>query len=871
MKKTFLFVAFFFVLHHLLAQTAFTVSGAIKDTTGREIIAATIRLITGKDTLRTTCNEKGKFSFSKVPQPVFTLCVSALGYETWCKGFVFPETGAEINLVPITLFVKASTLKEVVVKGKFPKVIIKEDTIEYRVDQYKLRENSVVEDLLKRLPGLQVDMDGNVTYMGKGIAKVRINGKDFLVDNIKSLTRLLPIDLIDNVQLIDDYGDMARATGRKEGEPERVLNLQTKKDLNNIYQAQGIVGGGNDNRYTAGVLANYFSERNQLSIIGNTNNTSAQIGNVITTTGSINYRGKFNKALSMNAGLQGGRNKDNLQSYSTVKNETSNGILYSTNSSNNSNLNNNYSFTGGAEYKPKEGDMINFNLNGSLSNTINNSELTAIQSGFQRKDQVAINGITNRVPVFTGTINASHRFNRLGRTLSQILMVSHTNNNNSQDGSDSLRYYNIDNTIAKDSLLHQLIYKTNNNLLSNSQTSWVESLDSFSSLQLRYAITYSITDNSLATQWIDPAGKKTLIDSLSNSFTYKMVQHEIGLNYRRNKGKLDYTIGLLLQPASLQANLVGEEKHTVVHSKSLVPVLRVQYKLSRATFFTLAYMGSVGFPTYQQLQTIPDLTNTQFPIIGNPNLRTSLSHNLTSSYRNASINNTWFLQFSAKYTQNKVVTNVVLVKDSFNTVKQETHFLNANGYYNLRFDYSWTQQLQEGKYNLFLEGANSYNNNVLYMDNIRKTSNNLVLTQLGKANMMLEWLELTGNISYTYNRNVYILRENNITNIHTWTFGLSGKIYFLKTFALAADASKQVNNGYSGAVSINPLMINGTLEKMFFRRTLTCRLQGFNLLDETSRLSQIISGNSIIENRNKTLGRYFMLSLQCDLRMFKGK
>jgi hypothetical protein len=314
-----------------------------------------------------------------------------------------------------------------------------------------------------------------------------------------------------------------------------------------------------------------------------------------------------------------------------------------------------------------------------------------------------------------------------------------------------------------------------------------------------------------------------------------------------------------------------KENRKVVSSQSLVPILRLQYKLTPMAMLTLAYMGSVGFPTYQQLQPIPDLTNPQFPIIGNPNLRTYLSHTLTTSYRNASINNTLFLNLSTNYRQNKVVTNAVLVKDSFNTVKQVTSFLNANGYYDLRFDYSWTQQIQEGKYNLLLEGTDSYNNNVLYIDNIRKTAKNLVLTQSVKANMMQEWIELTGSISYAYNRNVYVLRENNITNIHTWVFGLNGKIYFLKTFALATDASKQINSGYSGAVSVNPLMINATLEKIFFKRKLTCRLQVFNLLDETSRLSQTISGNSIIENRNRTLGRYFMLSLQCDLRMFKGK
>jgi hypothetical protein len=156
------------------------------------------------------------------------------------------------------------------------------------------------------------------------------------------------------------------------------------------------------------------------------------------------------------------------------------------------------------------------------------------------------------------------------------------------------------------------------------------------------------------------------------------------------------------------------------------------------------------------------------------------------------------------------------------------------------------------------------------MENVRKTGQNLVLSQSLRANMLRESIELTGGVAYTYNRNVYVLQENNITNISTWNFNMNGKVYFLKTFSLGADLNKQLNSGFNGALTANPLLINGTLEKTLFKRKLTARLQGFNLLDETSRLSQSISGNTVTESQNRLLGRYFMFSLQCDLRMFKG-
>ncbi|HJT73712.1 MAG TPA: carboxypeptidase-like regulatory domain-containing protein, partial [Chitinophaga sp.] len=280
MKRILLLISFVCSLQYVLAQTTYTVSGTIKDTTGQAMIGANILLLTGKDTLHTTSNESGRFSFIKVPRPVFTIRVSVMGYETWYREFSYKEGGTPIDLPLVTLTMKTSTLKEVVIRALPSPIIMKEDTIEYRADQYRLRQNAVTEDLLKRLPGMQVDMEGNVTSMGKKITKIRINGKDFMVDDIKTLTRLLPVDLIDKIQLIDDYGDLARATGRKTGEPERIINIQTKADLEKVYQAQMLAGTGNDGRYNAAVLGNYFSEKQQLSINGNKNNISAQVGNV---------------------------------------------------------------------------------------------------------------------------------------------------------------------------------------------------------------------------------------------------------------------------------------------------------------------------------------------------------------------------------------------------------------------------------------------------------------------------------------------------------------------------------------------------------------------------------------------------------------
>jgi len=856
-------------MHTLCAQVTYTVSGIIKDSTGGEMIGANILLIAGKDSLHTVSNDKGQFSFTKVKQPVFTLRITIMGYDPWYKEFSYKDAGAVIKLPLITMTMKTNKLNEIVIKGKVSPIVMKEDTIEYRADQYKLRPNAVVEDLVKRLPGMEVDEDGNITAQGKKITKIRINGKDFMVNDIQTLTRMLPVDMIDKLQLIDDYGDMARATGRKTGEPQHVINIQTKSDLSKAYEGKAFAGAGNEGRHNLGLMTNYFSEQEQFSLIGNSNNTGFQTGKVTASSGNINYRDNISKVVTVNTGFNAGDNVISQVSSSNVQTVTSEGSLFSANTNKNNNNSDNYNFAGGVEYKPNMNTLANFNLNVSKSSSTNNSIQSANQTGFQHKDQLTSNYTTNSTPAFGFNGFAMHRFNGQGRVVSFNFSVNNSDNKSDQESYDSLRYYNADNTVLKDSLLHQLLYKANRDLNTVAQLSYVEPLDSLSSLELKYVINVNNTSNILETQWIDPGGKKTFIDSLSNRYFYTMSQQQIELNYRHSKGKLDYTLGVRLQPSLLHSSIISGQR-AFKRSTPLIPVLSMQYKLSEKGILMLNYTGNVGLPGYQQLLPVTDLTNAQFPVIGNPDLRTSFTHSPSLNYRSIGLN-TLFLSLSGNYVKDNIVTNVVLVKDSFNTVKQETRFLNADGNYNIGLNYGWSKRLSDGKYNLHLNGSGFYNNNILFLDNVKKTAKNFALSQTVKGSVLEQWLELTGSIGYTYNRNVYAMAQSSITNITTWSFSMNAKAYFLKTFSLAGDVRKQLNSGYRGNVKTNPLMLNGTLEKNFFKNKLTCRLQGYNLLDEGASVSQSVYGNTVTQRKSQLAGRYFIFTLQCDLKLFKGK
>jgi hypothetical protein len=866
MKRISLLVCFLLSLQSLSAQFTHTVSGIVKDTTGQAMIGANVWLKIGRDSLHAATNESGHFSISNVAVTSFSLRISLLGYEPYLRSFSFENAGERIELPALTLVSKTSDLREVIVKGQAPPVIIKEDTLEYRAGDYRMKENSVVEDLLKRLPGVEVDKDGNILMMGKKVNKLRINGKDYLVDDIKTLTRILPVNMIDKVQLLEDYGDMARMTGRKSGDPLQVLNIQTKAELNKGIQTQVLAGYGDDGRYNGGFLANYFNGPHQLSVSGNTNNTTAVSGTGTNTTGAVNYRDQPGKDLSLNMSAMAGTIKSDVQSVSNVTTVTNEGTLYIANKSSNVSSAKNGSFFGGLEYKPANGDLFNVNVNMGWNKTITQSVVSSLQTGYQRKDQFTDNTVDNYIPILGMGVFGSHRFKKKGRVFSLSAYFSRNGNNNDQDGLNDLLYYD-DGEVVKDSLLHQVLKKRNVDYISAAQTSWIEPIDSSSSIEFRYFLTYTNSQNKITTDWLFPDGKSERIESLSNDYNVHIAQHQLELNYRKDYGKLDYTIGARLMPSVMSGDGIRS-----LSSSPLAPVLRVQYKLPRSRFISLFYNGVITFPTFQQLLPTPDLTNAQFPIIGNPDLKPSFVHSVYINYRamNTAKNSTLFMHVSGNYTLDKVVTNTVTVQDSFNTVKQETRYLNTNGDYNYRFVYGWSRRYVDGKFVIYLDGSAAYNNNILYLQDIKNTSKNTVISQSVRDGIILDWLELITSASYTYNRNVYLPGADNTTNLTTIGLALNTKVFFLKTWMIGLDANKQYNNGYSGSLGSNPLIANATLEKTLFKKRLTCRAQVFNLLNENARLSQTISGNTVTESRDNLMRRYFMFTLQLDLKKFAG-
>jgi hypothetical protein len=267
------------------AQSKRDVHGTIIDSTKQSIPSSTITLTSDKHDSTTTISDlNGKFTFSGIKGTKIVLSVSSIGYQGIKRHYTLPNDNTPADLGSIVLKVQSNMLNQVNVVGVIP-VTLKEDTVQYQASAYKVRENAPAEDLIKKLPGVDVDVNGNITTQGKQVTKVRINGKDFMGGDVQSATKNLPADVIENIQMIDDYGDQANLTGIKTGEPAKIMNITIRKDKNYGYFGQATVGDGedalpqsqgipNDNRYIGSLNVFDFKGDQQISVLGSINNTN---------------------------------------------------------------------------------------------------------------------------------------------------------------------------------------------------------------------------------------------------------------------------------------------------------------------------------------------------------------------------------------------------------------------------------------------------------------------------------------------------------------------------------------------------------------------------------------------------------------------
>lgn len=931
MKKLLLIPFALFISLQLFAQSK-GVTGKVTDSTGEKgLEKASVKLVEKaipKDTISTTTNAKGEFAFDQIPTSGYFIIVSFSGYKPMIKEYFKPSPGvAFIDLGDLILAADYKSLKEIVIES--PAITIKEDTVEYNASQFKTKPNATTEDLLKKLPGVQVDKDGNVTAQGKQVTRVKVNGKDFFSGDPKTATKEIPADMIDKVQVVDDYGDQSTASGIRDGDPEKVINLQLKKDKNKGVFGRAQAGYGTNDRYIGALTVNRFNNNKQLSIILNSNNNNTS---TFSLQDGSSGGGQGGGGIQLNMGGGGGRGTGmgglgSMASSAFGGGDNQNGItqLHSIGVNYRNDFGKRNSFYGSYTYSNRSTTIQQYTSQQSLFNTssfLNNTDqqslnkngthrafanlelwvdsfnyikfsptfsLTETNNKFQNqfdffrsatiKSQDGYNKDTTlgTRPNFRSTLLYNHRFQKRGRNFSLNSDINFSENNQDQLRGNLTQFY--DNNGNPGYQLNQLqnINQDNQTKSVNIRTTYTEPVAKDRFLDLSYNYNKNFTSNDRKTFIKNPSGGTfDFIDSLSNAFENNYDFNRFGASVRTIKKKYNYTLGVLLQPVVLTGYSVTKDSaYKTIRNFNWFPVARFMYSFSRSKSFNFNYFGNARQPSFDQLQPVRDATNLQLQSEGNPALKPSISHTLNAGYNNFNFSSgrIFLTNLSFNFVKDQIVNNVIPLKNANgqSTGAQLTRPENVQGYYNANLFFTYSRPFKNRKYVISTLGIVNYNNNINLVDGLKNTGRNVLYNQGLTFEYNIKWLEMNTGVRYNLNYADFTLSTSPTTKQSTWTLSNDVRIDFGKGFILRWDFDYLLNQGLAEGVQQNIALLNGSLEKeLFKKKNGIIRLAAFDIFKQNTNVSRNVSSNFITDTRVNRLTQYFMLSFTYRLNKFTG-
>ncbi|GAB3936557.1 TonB-dependent receptor [Mucilaginibacter myungsuensis] len=887
-----------------------TVSGIVKDSTDSTLPGAVVKLVSAKDTLSTSTNVDGIFIFKNVKEATFTLTVSSLGYRTQIKKLLNNDVPTRLTLDPVVLKSESKQLNEVVINGT-PSIVYKVDTVEYRASDYKVRPNATLDELLKKMEGMEVASDGSsVTHNGEAITSVKLNGKTYAGGDVKQVITNIPAEILEKVQVVDDYGDMAAKTGVKSGEPRKILNVTTKPDRSIGTNGRLTGQGGNNDRYRGEIYVNRINANQNITLIGNTSRTV----NVGTNPGTqrqfspnISYRDQFGPKVQINtnARYNGNNNQSINQSNGITRTngnqDTGNGTATFTSSGSQESVSNN----GGANFEIEYNiDSANFlqvrpDYSYSTSESFNNSfedRTTVFQKG-NPEHRISSGTNTSKSPSNNiGTsVNFLHTFKKPKRFFSVQGDVSREVSNSDGETNRKLTFYDIFNQpiplISNPALTDSLIYLLNErnnvrNVLRVSST-YSEPLGQYSQLELNGQVNRR-NNNSLSTSngIVDSLnGTIGLLDRLTNQYDFTTTETRLSLNYRYQGTKVNLSLGTTFVPYTLNGTKldqnIQQDANTNRSFFRVLPIFRFSYSWSRTQRFTLNYNGSYSDVNFTQIQPFVDRTDINNIVIGNPNLKPSFTNVFSVSYNNYFPNSRFNISYNgdARFYSDQTVSNTYLIvlpgtsagRRSYN----EQYFVNISGARSFGGRYSVSKQLADRRYNLMLNGNLGYDYRIAMNagERYHVTEWNFG-ERFGPRINPVDAVEINPFLGTSLRRTYSTLGDGLYSSAVTHSLGLEGSFYFLKTYRVRYDASKNLTTQISNGLPNNnnsPLIINGGVQKEFgAKRQFTVTFDVYDLLKQNNFLRQNLTETGVTNSLVSTDSRYFLLGFRLNLQKWSG-
>lgn len=690
------------------SKTSGTVKGKLTDSaTQQNLKDATISILNPADSSLVKyglSKTDGTFSIENVPFGSYIFYVTFQGFLEIQKNFSISSQKPDYNAGTLYMTSLPANLGTVTVRTS--PITIKGDTTEFNASMFKTKPNSTAEDMLKKLPGVEVDKEGAVTAQGQTVTRVMVDGKRFFGDDPKMATRNIPTDMIDKIALIDAQSEQSAFSGFDDGNREKVINIITKKDRRKGQFGKGTIAVGDKGLYSASLSVNRFNGNQQLSFIGQANNVNNQnfsmqdilgatnsggggaaggnrgggggnpggggnrgqggqggggnfgggnAGNFIvasqpgisrTMAAGLNYNDAWSKKTTANGSYfyNNVKTSNNSERYTETFN-TNDSSTFNSNINNSLNRNKNQRANFEIEHRFDSMNSLLIRPNVSVQESDNSSETT---TRITRGKLVSLNNVQsmtnshNNGYTLNNMILFRHRFQKRGRTLS----LNFTQGLNTNDRtSNNLSY----NTTSRGNDTTDRTSTTNRDGKTFGGTlSYTEPISATAQIEVNYNYNYNGSNSDQRTFSMNKFSKLyDLVDTtLTNLFENTNASHRLTLNYRQQLNKLwNYTVGLGVQHADLTSNNITKNRFLAQSFNNLTPMLGLQYSKNRTQNFRFFYRGNTQQPNITQLQDVLDkVSNIIYHTIGNPGLKQAFNHNINLNY--SSFNVSTFKNFS---------------------------------------------------------------------------------------------------------------------------------------------------------------------------------------------------------------------------------
>ena len=913
-----------------------TVSGRVIEAGTKEPVElAAVQLLSLPDSAQVagmTTSTQGYFSLSKQKPGKYLLKVSFIGYVTKIIPVQLTANVPAKKMGNIELATDAVMLQEAVVVAEAPQVTVVEDTLMYNSSAYRTPGGAMLEELVKKLPGAEIDDDGNVKINGKDLKKIMVDGKEFFGGDVKTGLKNLPVDMVDKLKTYDKKSDLARVTGIDDGEEETVLDLTVKKGMNQGWFGNADLGAGTKDRYTGRMMLNRFVDKTQFSIIGSANNVNDQgfsgggggprwrSNNGLNATKMLgaNFATQTNK-LELGGSVRYNFQDADISSINSSERFLQNGNSYSNSNNKNRNKGTNLNADFRMEWKPDTLTNIIFRPNFSYGRTNNASRS---ESGTFNEDpfnlivnpndylnfdnlsddplkDIRVNA-TNSASLSKGkslsgnaTLQVNRKLNNRGRNLTFRGVFGYGDNDNDQYTQSETRYYQLLNHLGGDSILYRNQYITTptRNYNYTAQVTYSEPIAKATFLQFSYQFQYKYSKSDKTTfdlldypDWAIggalPSGYEShAVDSLSKNAEYRYYNHDASVGLRFIRPKYQLNVGMSFQPQNStlsykKGDYMIDTTRTVFN---FAPNMDLRFRFSKVSQLRFTYRGRSNQPTMENLLPITDNSNPLNIRMGNPGLKPSFAHTMRLFYNtyNAEKQRGIMTHFSFTATQNSISNSTRYNEETGGLITRPE---NINGNWNAFGMFGFNTALKNKKYTINTFTNVNYQNNVAFLynqdtkNNDRNTSTGLTLGERVTGSYRNDWFEfsLNGSINYTAERNK--LRPENNQEPYTYSYGASTNITMPWKMTLATNIANQSRRGYrDSSMNRDELIWNAQLAQSLLKGAATVSFEVYDILRQQSNISRSLSADMRSVSEYNGINSYCMVHFIYRLNIFGSK